>query len=257
MDTFNKREPKHYLAGKTAIVTGASSGIGETLAVALAAEGVRVTLAARRVSRLENIYARIIDGGGEALICPTDVTSVEETQRMAELTLQTFGKIDILVNNAGVMLLSFIDKLKVNEWMRMVDVNIRGVLLCTAAALPSMLENERGDIVNVSSVAGSIVSPTSAVYSATKAAVDAFSEGLRQELSPKNCIRIINVQPGAVTTELTDHITDPDVFKMWEKHPLTQFLSVEDIACSIVRALDQPPHVSTNVLTVRPTRQRL
>ncbi len=257
MTTYNKSEPKHYLAGKTAIVTGASSGIGEALSVALAAEGVRVTLAARRVSRLEDIYARITDNGGEALICPTDVTSIGETRRMAELTLRTFGRIDILVNNAGVMLLSFIEKLNVEEWLRMVDINIKGVLLCTAAALPSMLENERGDIVNISSIAGSNVSPSSTVYSATKAAVDAFSEGLRQELSPKSCIRIINVRPGAVTTELSEHITDPDVFKMWEKHPLTQFLSAEDVAYSIIHALDQPPHVSTNVLTVRPTRQRL
>ncbi|NOY06677.1 MAG: SDR family oxidoreductase [Chlorobi bacterium] len=257
MTTFNKSEPKHYLAGKVAIVTGASSGIGEALAMALAAEGVRVTLASRRISHLEDIYTRITDTGGEALICPTDVTSIDETRRMAELTLRTFGKIDILVNNAGVMLLSFIDKLKIDEWMRMVDVNIKGVMLCTAAVLPSMLENERGDIVNISSIAGSNVSPSSTVYSATKAAVDAFSEGLRQELSPATCIRIINVKPGAVTTELTGHITDPDVFKMWEKHPLTQFLSAEDVACSIVHALDQPPHVSTNVLTVRPTRQRL
>ncbi len=244
------------LRDKVAIITGASSGIGEATARRLAESGARVVLAARRVERLEALAADIEHHQGTALVAPTDVTDERSVQRLARRALDEFGRIDILVNNAGIMPLSPISKLKVEEWDRMIDVNIKGVLYCIAATLPTMLEQGSGHIINVSSVAGRRPFPSGAVYSATKFAVRAISQGLRLELSPINGIRVTDIEPGVVATELTHHITDNETAnhfqEMWaEKTPLESI----DIAETILFVLSRPDHVNVNEILVRPTDQ--
>ena len=244
------------LKDKVAIITGASSGIGEATARRLAESGARVVLAARRVERLEALAADIEHHQGTALVAPTDVTDERSVQRLARRALDAFGRIDILINNAGIMPLSPISKLKVAEWDRMIDVNIKGVLYCVAATLPTMLEQGSGHIINVSSVAGRRPFPSGAVYSATKFAVRAISQGLRLELSPIKGIRVTDIEPGVVATELTHHITDNETAnrfqEMWaEKTPLESI----DIAETILFVLSRPDHVNVNEILVRPTDQ--
>ena len=244
------------LKDKVAIITGASSGIGEATARRLAESGARVVLAARRVERLEALAADIERREGTALVAPTDVTDERSVQRLARTALDAFGRIDILINNAGIMPLSPISKLRVEEWDRMIDVNIKGVLYCIAATLPTMLEQGSGHIINVSSVAGRRPFPSGTVYSATKFAVRAISQGLRLELSPINGIRVTDIEPGVVATELTHHITDNETAnrfqQMWaEKTPLESI----DIAETILFVLSRPDHVNVNEILVRPTDQ--
>lgn len=244
------------LRDKVAIITGASSGIGEATARRLAESGARVVLAARRVERLEALAADIEHHQGTALVAPTDVTDERSVQRLARRALDAFGRIDILINNAGIMPLSPISKLKVAEWDRMIDVNIKGVLYCVAATLPTMLEQGSGHIINVSSVAGRRPFPSGTVYSATKFAVRAISQGLRLELSPIKGIRVTDIEPGVVATELTHHITDNETAnrfqEMWaEKTPLESI----DIAETILFVLSRPDHVNVNEILVRPTDQ--
>lgn len=244
------------LRDKVAIITGASSGIGEATARRLAESGARVVLAARRVERLEVLAADIERREGAALVAPTDVTDERSVQRLARTALEAFGRIDILINNAGIMPLSPIAKLKVEEWDRMIDVNIKGVLYCVAATLPTMLKQRSGHIINVSSVAGRRPFPSGTVYSATKFAVRAISQGLRLELSPIEGIRVTDVEPGVVATELTHHITDNETAnhfqEMWaEKTPLESI----DIAETILFVLSRPDHVNVNEILVRPTDQ--
>jgi len=181
---------------KTAIITGASSGIGQAAAKELASRGFAVMLAARREDRLEELKKEIEEAGGQAAYKVTDVTSSEEMKALAEAAIEQFGQIDVLVNNAGLMPLSYMNKLKIEEWDKMVDVNIKGVLYGIAAVLPHMEERREGHIVNISSVAGHDITPGSAVYSGTKFAVRAITEGLRQELSPDMNIRATIVSPG-------------------------------------------------------------
>ena len=244
------------LRDKVAIITGASSGIGKATARRLADSGARVVLAARRVERLNVLAADIEHRKGTALVAPTDVTDEQSVQRLARTALAAFGRIDILINNAGIMPLSPISKLKVEEWDRMIDVNIKGVLYCIAATLPTMLEQGSGHIINVSSVAGRRPFPSGTVYSATKFAVRAISQGLRLELSPIEGIRVTDIEPGVVATELTDHITDTETAnrfqEMWaEKTPLESI----DIAETILFVLSRPDHVNVNEILVRPTDQ--
>ena len=244
------------LRDKVAIITGASSGIGEATARRLAESGARVVLAARRVERLEALAADIEHHQGTALVAPTDVTDERSVQRLARMALDAFGRIDILINNAGIMPLSPISKLKVAEWDRMIDVNIKGVLYCVAATLPTMLEQRSGHIINVTSVAGRRPFPSGTVYSATKFAVRAISQGLRLELSPIEGIRVTDIEPGVVATELTHHITDNETAnrfqEMWaEKTPLESI----DIAETILFVLSRPDHVNVNEILVRPTDQ--
>ncbi len=244
------------LRDKVAIITGASSGIGEATARRLAESGARVVLAARRVERLEALAADIERREGAALVAPTDVTDERSVQRLARTALDAFGRIDILINNAGIMPLSPIAKLKVEEWDRMIDVNIKGVLYCVAATLPTMLEQGSGHIINVSSVAGRRPFPSGTVYSATKFAVRAISQGLRLELSPIEGIRVTDIEPGVVATELTHHITDKETAnrfqEMWaEQTPLESI----DIAETILFVLSRPDHVNVNEILVRPTDQ--
>src|SRR3954451_8915888 len=196
------------IAGKVVVITGASSGLGETAARHLAALGATVVLGARRVERIRSMADALTKAGGRALAVETDVVRRDQVRRLVDAAVETYGRIDVMVNNAGLMPLSPLDRLKVDEWDRMIDVNIKGVLYGIAAALPHMQRQKAGHIITVSSVAGHKVRAGGAVYSATKHAVRALSEGLRQEVKPYN-IRTTIISPGAVATELPSHITDP------------------------------------------------
>ncbi|MFA0963772.1 SDR family oxidoreductase [Roseivirga sp. BDSF3-8] len=243
------------ISGKSAIVTGASSGIGTATAKALANEGVNVVLAARREDRLQDLKAEIEREGGKAVVCVTDVTKVEDTKKLAEVAKSEFGSIDMLINNAGVMPLSFMDKLKVDEWRQMVDVNIHGVLNCIAHVLPVMLEQNSGHIFNISSVAGRRIFPGGAVYCLTKYGVRALSEGMRQELTPKKNIRITCIEPGAVKTELPETITDDDIMENFKEMMEMEMLQPEDIAEGILYAARQPGHVDVAEVMIIPRDQ--
>ncbi|MDE4084054.1 SDR family oxidoreductase [Planococcus maritimus] len=240
----------------TAIITGASSGIGQATAKELAAKGYHVMLAARREERLVDLKKEIEAEGGSADYKVTDVTSLDEMKSLAQAALEKTGKIDILVNNAGLMPLSYMNKLKIDEWDKMVDVNIKGVLYGIAAVLPIMEEQKSGHILNVSSVAGHQVMKGSAVYSGTKYAVRAISDGLRQEIDPAHEIRVTIVSPGAVATELTDTITDDDVLDSFKSMSESmEPLQAEDIANAIGYAVEQPTHVDVNEILIRPRQQ--
>ena len=196
------------IKGKVAVITGASSGIGYATALALSKAGAKVAIGARRTDKLEQLENEIKKNGGEVLSHKLDVTKKDDCNAFVDQAIKKWGTVDILVNNAGLMPLSFVKNLKVDEWEQMIDVNIKGVLFCTAAAIPHMKEKKSGHIVNISSVAGRIVFPSGSVYCATKHAVTAFSEGLRQELSARSNIRVTCIEPGAVETELLNTITD-------------------------------------------------
>ncbi|ANU13144.1 Short-chain dehydrogenase/reductase SDR [Planococcus halocryophilus Or1] len=240
---------------KTAIITGASSGIGQATAKELAAKGYHVMLAARREDRLVELKKEIEDAGGSAQYKVTDVTSADEMKSLAEAALEKTGNIDVLVNNAGLMPLSFMNKLKIDEWDQMVDVNIKGVLYGIAAVLPIMEKQKSVHIINVSSVAGHQVFKGSAVYSGTKYAVRAISEGLRQEIDPANEIRVTIVSPGAVETELTNTITDEDVLNSFKEGGKMTMLQAQDIANAISYAVEQPSYVDVNEILIRPRQQ--
>lgn len=244
------------MMGKTAIITGASSGIGQAAAKELANKGFSVMLAARREDRLVELKKEIEDAGGQAAYKVTDVTSAAEMKALAEATIEQFGGIDVMLNNAGLMPLSFLNKLKIDEWDQMVDVNIKGVLYGIAAVLPHMEERKEGHIINISSVAGHDVTKGSAVYSGTKFAVRAITEGLRQELDPAMNIRATIVSPGAVTTELAETITDEDILSAFSNGPSMEFLQAEDIARAIGYAVEQPAHVDVNEILIRPRQQK-
>lgn len=243
------------MTDKVAIVTGASSGIGRVTAQSLAKSGVRVVLGARRRDRLDELASEIQSTGGQALSFVTDVAQRQSCEDLIQYTIEQWGRIDILVNNAGLMPLSFIKNLHVDEWDRMIDVNIKGVLYCTAAALPHMLTAKSGHIVNVSSVAGRIVFPGGSVYCATKHAITAFSEGLRQELSTRKNIRVTCIEPGIVATELTNTITDKSLQEYVKDARKMEALQSQDIADSILYAVFAPNHVNVNEILIRPTSQ--
>src|SRR5437762_5196390 len=194
---------------KVVVITGASSGLGEATARHLAAQGATVVLGARRMDRLKTLAGELIGSGGKALAIETDVTNVAQVKRLVDTAVQSCGRIDVMINNAGLMPQSLLEALKIDEWDRMVDVNIKGVLYGIAAALPYMKQQRAGHFINVSSVAGHKVGPGYAVYAATKHAVRALSEGLRQEVKPYN-IRTTVISPGLVATELPNSVTDPD-----------------------------------------------
>ncbi len=243
------------MSDRVAVVTGASSGIGRATALALADKGMKVALGARRTDRLEDLEAEIKAAGGTAASYTVDVTRRDQCQAFVDDAVGRWGRVDVLVNNAGLMPLSFVKNLHVDEWDRMVDVNIKGVLYCTAAVLPHMLGAGSGHIVNVSSVAGRLVFPAGSVYCATKHAVTAFSEGLRQELSVRKGIRVTCVEPGVVATELTSTITDKALEKFVEGAKKMDALQSEDIAEAVVYAVHSPAHVNVNEILIRPTTQ--
>ncbi|MFI8379537.1 SDR family oxidoreductase [Leeuwenhoekiella sp. NPDC079379] len=245
------------LQNKIVIVTGASSGIGEATAKTLAKAGANVVLSARRTDRLKELKETIEKEGGKAHVITADVTSKEDWKRVIEETHNTYGKVDILVNNAGLMPLSFIENLKVDEWDKMVDVNIKGVLNGVASVVPDMKESKSGHIINISSVAGRKIMPAGAVYCATKYAVRALSEGIRLEMGPKYNTKVTSIEPGFVATELTNTITDDDVKDMMSQYEDLTMLQSQDIADSIYYALTQPGHSSVNEILIRPTNQEL
>ena len=240
---------------KVAIVTGASSGIGYATALALAKAGAKVAIGARRTEKLTQLENEINNKGGQAFSQKLDVTKKSDCDSFVKAVVEKWGGVDILVNNAGLMPLSFIKNLKIDEWDQMIDVNIKGVLYCTAAVIPHMLEKKSGHIVNISSVAGRIVFPSGSVYCATKHAVTALSEGLRQEFSTRKNIRVTCIEPGVVSTELTNTITDESLKDFVEKAKTMESLNAQDIADAIVYAVDAPSHVNVNEVLIRPTSQ--
>lgn len=237
---------------KVILVTGASSGIGEATARHLAASGHQVLLGARRVDRIAVIAKEILDAGGEASFQELDVTSLDSVRAFANTAAKRHGRIDVLVNNAGIMPLSMLDELRVNEWDRMIDVNLRGVLHGIAAVLPVMREQKAGHIVNIASTSAYRVDPTAAVYCATKFAVRAISEGLRQENTD---IRVTVVSPGLTRSELVDGIANPQV-QAAVREMMGLAISPEAIAQAIGFAISQPADVDVSELIIRPTAQR-
>lgn len=248
------------LEGTVSLVTGASSGIGEAAAIALAEEGSAVAIAARRKDRLDDLAERISAMGRRALVIETDVTDEEQANSMVERTVEQLGRLDTLVNNAGVMLLGPILDAPTEEWRRMVHLNLLGLLYCTHAALPHLLESagrdprEVADVVNVSSVAGRVARLGSGVYNATKWGVVAFSESLRQEVTSRH-VRVTIVEPGAVMTELASHLRPEILEEQARNFEGTELMRSEDIAQAIVFAVSRPRHVAVNEMLVRPTEQ--
>lgn len=244
------------LENKVFIITGASSGIGEATAKKVAKNGAKVVLMARSEDKLKTLKKDIENDNGDALVVTGDVTKVDDFKTVVSKCVDTFGKVDGLINNAGLMPLSFVEKLKTDEWEQMVDVNIKGVLNGVSAVLPELIKNEGGDIINISSMAAHRYFPGGAVYCATKSAVKMFSEGLRQELSPKYGINVTSIEPGAVATNLTSTITDEDIKeKMSEMQKMTT-LESEDIANAIHYVLTQPKRVNINDVYIVPSEQQ-
>ncbi|WP_152404121.1 SDR family oxidoreductase [Paenibacillus cellulositrophicus] len=236
--------------GKVVVITGASSGIGEATAKLLASRGAHVVMGARRVEKLEALASLIEAEGGSALYQQLDVTNIEQMQSIIRLAQSRFGRVDVIVNNAGVMPLSPLEALKIDEWNRMIDVNIRGVLHGIAAGLPVMKEQQSGHMINVASIGAYSVTPTAAVYCATKYAVRAITEGLRQEIDAD--IRVTLVSPGVTESELAESITD-DGAREFMKTYRRNALPASAIARAIAYAIEQPADVDVNELVVRPT----
>lgn len=247
--TANRVEENHDAGPKTVLITGASSGIGAATARRLAADGHAVFLGARRTDRLAELAEEITEGGGTAAFRRLDVTDAADTAAFVEAARAEFGRLDVLVNNAGVMPLSRLDALRTDDWDRMIDVNVRGVLHGIAAALPVMREQGSGHIVNIASVGAYEVSPTAAVYCATKFAVRAISDGLRQESGGR--IRVTVVSPGVTESELADHLTDPVAREVMRTYRAVA-LPAEAVAAAVAHAVGQPPQVDVNEIVVRP-----
>jgi len=239
------------IKNKVVVITGASSGLGEAAAIHLARHGAKLVLGARRLERLQAL-AKELSLGNDAVV-QTDVTQYAQVKRLVDHAVETHERIDVLINNAGLMPQSLLEKGKVAEWDRMIDVNIKGVLYGIAAALPYMKLQKSGHIINVSSVAGHKVAPGGTVYSATKHAVRVISEGLRQEVKPYN-IRTTIISPGAVATELPNTITDPDVAARIRK-VYEIALPADSFASMVVFAMSQPEDVDVNEILFRPSRQ--
>jgi NADP-dependent 3-hydroxy acid dehydrogenase YdfG len=241
---------------KVVVVTGASSGLGEASARLLSDQGATVVLGARRADRLLSLAKDLEARGGKALALETDVTRREQVKALVDSAVQTYRRIDVMINNAGLMPQAPLERLKVDEWDRMIDVNIKGVLYGIAAALPHMQRQKAGHFINVSSVAGHRVGPGFAVYAATKYAVRALSEGLRQEVKPYN-IRTTIISPGAVATELPNSVTDPDALKRIRTFYEQVAVPADSFARAVAFAMSQPVEVDINEILYRPTRQEL
>ncbi|MBB5636834.1 NADP-dependent 3-hydroxy acid dehydrogenase YdfG [Pedobacter cryoconitis] len=241
------------ISGKVIVITGASSGIGYATAKKLSEQGAIVSLGARRIEKLEALVKEITAHGGQALARRTDVGQKEELAALVSDTVKAFGKVDVIVNNAGVMPLSLIEDLKFDEWDQMINVNIKGVLYGLAAVLPYFKEQKSGQVINVSSVAGHMVAPTSAIYSATKSAVLMISEGFRQEVKPYN-IRTTIISPGLTESELSDTISVAAV-KTSIEELRKMSISAESIANAIAYVISQPEDVDVSEMIIRPTTQ--
>ena len=245
------------LDGKVAAITGASSGIGEATAVAFAREGAAVALAARRKDRLDALAETINGDDGRAVAFEADIGDEEQARGFVRGAADELGRLDVLVNNAGVMLLGPVEGVDTEQWRRMVDANVLGLLYCTQEAMPLLRDSGAGHIVNVSSVAGRTANFGSAVYNLTKWGVVGFSEALRQEALNSN-IRVTAIEPGFVETELQGHNDHPMVIEGIEKmrEEIGQALAAEDIARAILYVVSQPQHVNINEVLIRPTGQR-
>jgi NADP-dependent 3-hydroxy acid dehydrogenase YdfG len=242
------------------LVTGASSGIGEATALELAEKGAKVALVARRRDKLEVLANKIEGAGGTALVIEADITDRKQAEAAVAKAVKELGQLDIVVNNAGVMLLGPMEGSKMEEWERMIHLNLLGLMYVTHASLPHLLkaaEGKRGcaDLVNVSSVAGRIARTGSGVYNATKFGVGAFSESLRQEVTKRH-LRVTLIEPGAVATELVSHVTDKRAIERAQQmYGSIKILDAEDIADAIGYATTRPSHVSVNEILIRPTEQ--
>ncbi|MBD1901320.1 SDR family NAD(P)-dependent oxidoreductase [Trichocoleus sp. DQ-A3] len=243
------------LDGKVAIVTGASAGIGEATAIALAAEGASVVIAARRFDQLNAIADGIAATGGKALPIVADITDETQVQNLVQKANAQFGRVDILVNNAGIALSGNIEGANTSDWRRMIDLNVLGLMYATHAVLPILKAQGSGHIVNISSVAGRTARVGIGGYNATKWGVNGFSESLRQEVCKHN-IRVTIIEPGMVDTEIDSHITDPIAKQRTEERRKSIIpLQSEDVAAAIVYAVTQPPRVNVNEILIRPTAQ--
>lgn len=247
---------ENNIKDKVVIITGASSGMGEAAAKHLAGLGATVILGARRAHKIEKLATDIQAAGGKALAVKVDVTDLQQVKNLVDSAVQQFGRVDVIVNNAGIMPLSPMDRINVEEWNTMIDVNIKGVLNGIAAVLPYMKEQKLGQIINTSSVAGHKVFYGSAVYSATKYAVRALTEGLRMELKPYN-IRTTIVCPGAVKTELLEQISEADIQKANKDYVGEVGISPDSFARVVAFAISQPLDVDINEIIFRPTAQEL
>ena len=242
------------IAGKVVVITGASSGLGEATARHLGTLGARLVLGARRAAHLERLVAEIRTGGGEAIAVTTDVTDPAQVEAMVAAAVDQFGRIDVLVNNAGYMALAPMAKLKVDEWDRMIDINLKGVLYGIAAALPRMQAQGSGHIINVASIAGTkVFTPIGTVYSATKFAVRALSEGLRTEVGSR--IRTTLISPGAVATELKHGSSDAETAKAVGEWYSANEIPADSVARAMAFAISQPADVDINEILLRPTAQ--
>ncbi|MEA2128498.1 MAG: hypothetical protein QOJ85_1389 [Solirubrobacteraceae bacterium] len=260
VDTGHQGAMTERLDGTVALVTGASSGIGEATARELARRGAAVAIAARRKDRLDALAQEIEGDGGSALVIEADVTEREQAQRLVAESVERLGRLDIVVNNAGVMLLGPIENAPVEEWERMIDLNIKGLLYVADAALPHLLQAAEGeprrvaDLVNISSVAGRVARRNSGVYNVTKHGVGAFSESLRQEVTGRH-VRVSVVEPGAVATELASHIREEIRDQMVDRFAGIERLEAADIADAIAYIVTRPRRVAINELLIRPTEQ--
>jgi len=243
----------YMLENKVAVVTGASSGIGYATSLKLSKAGIRVAAGARRTDRLKDLEKQIIKNNGEIFIQTLDVTSKSICDSMVNAVVKKWGKVDILINNAGLMPLSYFKNGKVEEWEQMIDVNIR-VLYCTSSN-SIYVRGKIGTHNHISSVAGRIVFAGGSVYCATKHAITAFSEGLRKELSPKYNIRVTCIEPGAVSSELLESITDESMSGFIQATKNMEILQSDDIANAILYAIQAPNHVNVNEILIRPTAQ--
>jgi NADP-dependent 3-hydroxy acid dehydrogenase YdfG len=239
--------------GKVVIITGASSGIGEATALLLAERGAKVVLGARRSDRLEALAARIADVGGEAAYAPTDVRRREDLSDLVKLACERYGKLDVLINNAGIGPISPLDDLRVEEWEAMIDINIKGVLYGIAAALPVFRKQGFGHFINIASTAGHKTVANQSVYSGTKFAVRAISEGLRQEAGDK--LRVTIISPGFVRTDFVGSVPNPEVRAQLEESRDKFAIPPDAIACAIAFAIEQSADVDVNEIIVRPTAQ--
>ncbi len=244
------------IEGKIVVITGASSGNGEATARYLSDQGATIVLGARRADRIKSLADDLTRSGRKALAIPTDVTHYDQVKKLVDAAIQTYGRIDVMINNAGLMPHSPLERLKIDDWNRTIDVNLKGVLYGIAAALPYMKQQKSGHIINVSSVAGHKVRPGSAVYAATKTAVLVITEGLRQEVKPYN-IRTTVISPGAIATELPDSITESDIAENVRKFVQEVALPAESFARAVAFAMSQPEDMDVNEILFRPTKQEL
>jgi len=242
------------ISGKVIVITGASSGNGEAAARHLAERGASVVLGARRTERIEALAEELTGAGRKAKAVTTDVTDKEQVKRLVDTAVETFGRVDALLNNAGLMPLAPLEQLKIDEWDQMIDVNLKGTLYGIAAALPHMKEQKSGHIINVSSVYGHKLGPGATVYCATKFAVGALSEGLRQEVKPYN-IRTTVISPGAVATELLEHISDKEIQAQTKEFVSQIAIPADSFARMVAFAVNEPEDVDVNEILFRPTAQ--